>query len=149
MPIFPEIRDIGTVNCFCFHLNCVKMNINEDLETRLNNELNKLADTRSEIYDTMDEISTLINSYNSFKEISNSRPNASFKDFADDEGNGPPQQEVRPPSISLENQFTYFGRSLPGQPVGPQIIVGHSVPTQAHILKRLVETREATAEEVA
>lgn len=122
------------------------MNINEDLETRLNNELNRLADARSMIYDTMDEINTLIDSYNSFQELSSKQPNSSFKDFADEEGNGPAAQDVRSISVSLENQFTYFGRSLPGQPVSPQVVVGHTVPTQLHVLKRLVDTREATAE---
>lgn len=123
--------------------------MNENLETRLNNELNRLADTRSEIYDTMEEINTLISSYNAFKEISSSQPNASFKDYADDEGNGPSPEVVRSIPMTLENQFTYFGRSLPGQTVGPQVVVGHTLPNQSHLLKRLVETREATAEEVA
>jgi hypothetical protein len=116
--------------------------MNDQLEVALNTGLSKTSDNRLKLYDEMDEINNLINSYSYYK---NSSKNGSFKEFMNSNNGHPPTTEELNLTVNDTLQgakIQYFNKGNQNQPSMKSAI---KITTQSDLIKRYIDAKDVFA----
>ncbi len=118
--------------------------MNDQLEAALNTELSKTSICRINLYDEMDEINHLINTYSYYK---NSIKQKSFKDFmSSNNGQLPSVEENNSPitDVLQGTKIQYFSK---GDQNPPPMKTTLKFSTQSDLVKRYIEAQELVVQQ--
>ena len=117
--------------------------MNDHLEVALNIELSKTSGNRLKLYDEMDEINNLINSYSYY--YKSSSKNGSFKEFMNSNNGHPPTTEELNLTVNDTPQgakIQYFNKGNQNQTLMKSAI---KITTQSDLIKRYIDAKDVSA----